>query len=736
MNIKVNNQFLDFDDAIEMERQVKLFEQVSDTVGDFSYSFTIPATSKNRSIFDLYSIDQTTKIIYQKIPAVIENSGNGIYFGFIKVEKDRELEIDCSFFSGNNNWFNDLDFDIRDFDFSQYDTDWNKSEIVSLESASTGTIFPVIDTGALSDRSHVNWHIDDMHPFVYVKSIIQTLLNRSGIKLEGDILQDWRYSRLITSNASAATPQEELTDRSVYVNKSSTQSIPGGVSATYYTITFPNTTLNYYPGTLWNTGTDEFTADVDMFVDIKVTIQAEPLVNNVLLIQPLVNGVNVPRNDGFSSTLISFQNFGLGPEIKSGSRSKLRLNAGDVLTITALFASTTGTADVYSGTVTITPTRLYKSFTQYLLPDVKAKDFVSSVFSLFNTVINYNGLTKVLKVNLFKNLIREPELDISSYVKTSTIEDDYTELISDYGKDNLFKYSSGDEEATKRYNNGSLYPFGSGVINSNNELTQPIATVIDSPFTATIENNINPFKTYLPRFEWRSISEAPVSEEAIVADNSGPSSTLNFIMPGLNIGDLVRIFNSTNQDYNGEWIVSAVTTVSGLTTEFRVAGLLYTGNATVDVVQLIIEFNDSDEQALLLALPNYPLSSFTNGTLMFYADSSSVSGASTPATAYFYKPIQGLSIDDYKESLSFGTPDIENTHQITMIESYWGDFSNILQDPVKVIAETFYPLAVFNQLFDGPLRIRTHKFNCRFYVNRVTGYQNRHLSSTTELIKI
>jgi hypothetical protein len=107
MNIKVDNQYLDFDDDIEIERQVKLFESVSDTSGDFSYSFTLQATKRNRAIFELYSIDQADKIIYQIIPATIDSNGTQVYFGFIRVERDRDLEIDCSFFSGNNNWFND-----------------------------------------------------------------------------------------------------------------------------------------------------------------------------------------------------------------------------------------------------------------------------------------------------------------------------------------------------------------------------------------------------------------------------------------------------------------------------------------------------------------------------------------------------------------------------------------------------------------------------------------------------
>ncbi len=736
MMLKVNDSYLDFTADVEMERQVKLFERVAEAVGDFSYSFTIDGGKVNRTALEMFSINQNNKIIYTKIPASLEDdNGRQLFSGFIKVERDRTKEIDCSFFSGNNNWFNDLDFNIRDFDFSEYDLDWSKTDIVATESATSGILFPVIDTGALADRSYVNWHIDDMHPFVYVKDIINTLLNKSGISLAGDILQDWRYTRLITSNSTAASPQEEVNDRKVFVNKSTTQSIPAGFPGeNYYVVTFPNVTLNYYTGTLWDSGAHEFTADVDMIIDIKLTMNAEPLVNNSLQIYIKVNGNNIYDKNGYL-IFPSFA-FGPGPYTQSGTYSRVRLAAGDVLNINALFVSSTGTADINSATLTITPIRIYKAFTNYLLPDVKAKDFVASIFAKFNTVINYNAVDKVLNVNLFKNVIREEEEDISEHIDVSAIEEDYTELIADYGKVNLFSYSDSDEEAIKRYNDGSLYPFGSGVIESGNELTEPLVTVLDSPFIASMENNDNPFKTFLPRFGWRSISDGDLSEEAIVADNSGPSSTLNFIMPGLYIGDLVRISNSTNQDYNGEWIVSAVTTVSGLTTEFRVAGLLYNGDATVDVQKLVIDFNDSDEQALLLALPNISLTDFTIGSTLFYADTSSVSGASTPATAYFYKPIQGLNVDGYTESLAYDAPNIENGHQYTMIDSYWKDFEIILRDPIKFKSLANLPTNVFDNVYTGPKRITTSRGTSKYFFNKITGYKGEEKACEVQLIKL
>jgi len=47
MMIKVNGEYLDFDDVVEIESQIKLFEDIETSNGDYSYSFTLPKTNKN-----------------------------------------------------------------------------------------------------------------------------------------------------------------------------------------------------------------------------------------------------------------------------------------------------------------------------------------------------------------------------------------------------------------------------------------------------------------------------------------------------------------------------------------------------------------------------------------------------------------------------------------------------------------------------------------------------------------
>lgn len=715
MNIKVNNEYLDYNGTIDVDRMVKLFEEAGTTQGDVSYDFSIPATVKNKSIFELFSIDQSGKIIYSKIPATLESSGNTIYIGFIKVESENDREIECTFFSGNSNWFNDLNFNLRDFDFSSLDVEWNVTSVAAREAATTGAIFPIIDLGSLSQRSYVNWHIDEIHPFIYVKSAIQTLLNRSGIKLTGDILNDWRYNHLITSNSDAAAPQEEVNARSVFINKTNTQNIVGAPDL----ITFNNESGDYYPGSLWNTTNDDFTADVKMTVEVTMTIEMTVGTANVGSVLIFKNGSVFPV--GVAWTVVNSAS-----ALETTATAIVTLEEGDVMDFRG--AETISAFDVNSATLRITPVRLHKVFSAYLLPDKQAKDFVSEIFALFNPVINYNPYSKTLNVDLFKNVIRKTEIDISKYIDARSIENDYSELMSNYGESNILAFSESDTDEVAKYNKATTLPYGSGEVISENELSQSSVEILSSDFIAAIETVKNPFNTLLPKLAWRSLSDSDLSTDAVALTSS---SGLLFTASGYAVGDIVRVSNSTVEAYDGEWIVSSATS-----TTFKVAGLTYAGDATADVKKMDIEFESTGEQALLLALPNLSVADFTHITLMFYADSSAVTGASTPATAYFYKTIQGLNIDDYKESLSFGTPELLNTHQITMIDSYWKDFEMIIKDPVKVRATAHFPKPIFNKLFDGPLRLITKKFNTKFFCNKVTGYESSHLPCEVELIKI
>lgn len=730
MNIKVNNEYLDFNDDIQIERQVSLFEESAEVTGDFSYSFTIKATSKNRGIINLFTVNQASKTIYSKIPTVLSNDGIDVYHGFIRVDKDRGKEIDCTFFSGNTNWLSALNFElstfnftVRDFDFSVYDMEFNLTEVAAREQSDSGIIFPLINLGAVTTRSSNNWLLDDFHPFVYVHSVIKTLFNRNGLKLQGDILNDWRFNRLITSRSGEFTPKDEIDSRSTFVNKSTSQNIPAGSSGVV--VTFANTTGDYYPGDLWNTGTHRYTSDFKVIINVSVVADVTVSANESTVLQLIKNGSTVAA-PGKGSLIFGGAGSGSTGGTVTLQTVQITLDATEYLDLRAYSLSSVDPSTINSATITITPIRVYKVFTKHLLPSGTAADFVKSVFSLFNTIIDYNPISKTVTVDLFKNVVRRDELDISKYIDPNSIEIDYSDVMSNYGRINNFSYGECDADLVKTYNENNNIQYGTGQIDSRNDTNKPVVDVFSSNFIATMEDNKNPLNSFLPRLSWRSVSDDTLSTEGAAVTNSA-----GFLITasGYAVGDLVRITDSTVEGYDGDWVITTATS-----TTFKISAITYNGNATVNVQRLKIDIDSKGEQALLLSIPNINVQDFSSEyTAVTYGPST---GSSSPATAYFYKPLQGLAIDDYKQSLSFGGVNIENAHQSTMLQDYWDDFRLILSDPAKCICSANIPKSIFESMFIRPIRINANNINIRSFTNRITGYTSSKAKCEVELIKL
>jgi hypothetical protein len=76
-------------------------------------------------------------------------------------------------------------------------------------------------------------------------------------------------------------------------------------------------------------------------------------------------------------------------------------------------------------------------------------------------------------------------------------------------------------------------------------------------------------------------------------------------------------------------------------------------------------------------------------------------------------------------------------YQVTMIDSYFRLFSQVLNDPVKLLCTCHIPYALFVQLdFLSPITIRTIETTNEYYLNRISGYKESYLPCTLELIKI
>lgn len=740
MTLKVNHEYLEFNQDIDIEKKIKLFEEIDRTQGDFSYQFEVPKTSVNQSIFKLYSINQNDKIIYQEVPCqILGDDGLPLYEGYIRVDSANRKTFFCSFFSGNNNWFIKIKGNLRDLDFSEYDHPFTLDEISPRYNATEGILYPLINTGTLSTRASTTLITDDFKPFFYVHTVISKIFLASQLKLQGELIKEDTYTRLITAHAEDVILKEDVIANSSYIEKTTITNYFDDANEVIQYDDFTEGGLN------WDSVTNSFTAPIKMTVTIKLTAL-------VLLVVAGAdaNGFDLEiRVNGITRAVYSKVMTAPGAFDQSTTYLTYTLEPGDVVDTNFIYQEgTTGNAELREVELSIIPTRIFRTYAYSILPDWTNQKFVNEIFKIFNPLITYDKNTSTVTVNLFKYLENKEEVDLSEYVDGESVNEDYTDFVSGYGRQSFFRYggesrfitddtvkfndlTQQDEVIVVAYNNLNTVPYGDGAIDVDNDYIEESVDILTSDFTATIEDSDNPFEASIAKVDFLEAKENTEYDISTVTDvltvaRFSTDNTLGLLSPGV----LVRISGSSIQAYNGDWVVAANALPDP--TYFQVVGLTFQGVATNFKAHILtLETKDSD-QVLLLAAPGLTIDDFTPKTTYTV----NLLNKTLASTAYFNLPLQGLSIDNYKQSLAFGTPNEDDRHQQTMLDTYWQELEDILADPVKITHNLYLPKVVFLSLnFDHPIRIKTPQFNAKFFANRLTGYKNSHMPCEIELIK-
>jgi hypothetical protein len=710
MMIKVSNEFLEFDELIEMEKQIKLFEDISTTDGDFSYSFELQKTLLNTKLLGNPFPDNISKPVYQQIPAkILSDSGAETYDGYLRVERITEV-YHCSFFAGNNNWFARITGLLSDLDLSAYDIEQTRDNIVSSWSNTEGIVFPLVDNGGLLTRSYPQVKVEDLVGGFYVKTIFNKVFAEAGIKIQGELLEDWMYNNIICLRNSKS--QEEINLRSIFVNKTNAQT---GITTEVNVDFNDDSSFPYFNNGYFNLATEEYTADLKSVVSIEVALSVEGFnVLDAYSIRARVNGVEVDR--------IPYQPLAAGI-FPANATIKTTLEAGDVLEITI---ESVFTIDVLSGTLKITPTFLYKTFGNAAVPNWTKQDFVSNILRLFNVLASYHEGTSTLTLNIFEKIKSKPAIDLSEYI--SETEVDYSDFISDYGKKSTFSYNEVDFNELKDYNVGQFFKYGQGVIDVDNDFLENIQTVIESDFSNPIAYVNGVLDMSLERTNLLELDEGENTEVASVTDASG-NARFNIADDIFLIGDLVRLTDSSNKVYNGDWVV---TNVSAGWVEFL--GTPFATDATLTATKLDYVYGNSNDVFLFVNVPDYSLPKFSGRDFIYLEGNSE----NNWAVSYFDLINTNRQINaDFIYSLSFGGIDDPLHYQTTMIEQYFRLFGRVLNDPVKLLSTATLPYDVFNRIdFLSPITIKTIESSNSYYLNRISGYKESYYSCLCELIKL
>lgn len=725
MLLKVNGEYLDFNNIIDIEKQSKLFEQIDTTTGDFSYSFDLKKTANNLRIFGNPFPDVSGKIIYQNVACdVIDEDGILLYSGQLRVQNMGDHEIQCSFFSGNYNWFSLLTGNVSDLDFSEYDIELNASNIINSTVNTDGLVFPLIDIGGLKTRSFHNLMVEDFNACMYVKTIFRKIFYKEGLKIKGELINDWRYNNLII--ASNNKNDESIIDNSSYAQKTSNQTMVD--LAAYAKILFQDdSTFPYYDGVNNNYASSVFTAPVKMNVRVEVNLVTS------LNTQQNTQTYRIKKN---ASTFREYVNpFGPGPTPPTSYNISaiVQMNAGDTIQIDGKSVDSLGvnTGIQANSTLKITPIYIYTIVGNSTVPKWTKQQFVSNILTLFNVVSDYDPISKEITFNLFDKIKSKEPIDISSYISSTEIN--YEEFISNFSRNNILSYNESGSEDLKDYNIKNKIKYANAVIPVSNDFIEEENEIVSSDFTAPV-SYINPVMDASIEFmEFITLQEGDSSDVTSVT-NSSTYARFNVSSDFFNIGDLVRVTDSTNPAYNGDYVVFN----SGGGVVF-LRDVFFSVNATAKITKLNYVYNSNDNVHLLINIPNADTIDYSGNGAGFYLTDGSGTNLNTNYTyCYFNLLNTGRQInEDYTQGISFGEVNSPLFYQKTLLDDYWSNVASILNDPVKLISKCNFPKAVFLALNPlVPVYIKSKETTNLYYQNRITGYVSSKYSCDVELIKL
>lgn len=714
--IKANGEYLDFNGDIEIESQIKLFEDIESVNGDFSYEIEIQDNGHNRKVLGIPRAD-TVKSIYQSVPSeVIDDTGQTIYRGHLQVNRISGGFIYSTFYSGNTEWFAALSAPMSSLPLYRYDVDLDAGGVYPSMFVDDGLVFPVLDAGALVSRSYPSMKIEDFVPCFYVKTLFNEIFNPLGIKLQGDFIEDTIFKKLVV--AANGRSQDDVDSRSSYAQKTSSQSITGVDKILFQ----DDSTFPFNDGSLNNFQSSTYTADVKMRVKLSFSVQVisngTPQFSTKIRVR--VNGSNVKT---YTKSSIIPVTYVLSKEIE------VALEAGDVLEIYGDQDSAISMSISEGATMKVTPIFIYRIFGKSSVPNWTKLAFVSNILRLFNVLPSYNPTSKTLTLDLFNKIKSKEYVDISDEIVIDEV--DFSTLVSDYAKNNIFTYQESDDEDLRQYNISNFISYGSGNLTIDNDFIENTATIVESDFTSPITYLNGAFDMSMERINFVELSESVQRDITSVSNSSGtPRFNISNADDYFSEEDLVRIETDTDT-YNGDWVVDTVTS-----TYVTVKGGSYDVSTSGTITLLRHRFTTDDNVYLFINVPNVGISQISSIEEITIDDSSPLTGL---GIAYFNMLSNGRPINRiYKQGLSFGAINNPLAYQLSLLDTYWPLFSRILNSPVSLQATGNLKRTTFDQIktFLRPVRVVTEETSNLYYVNRNRGYKGSERPCELELIKL
>ena len=525
--------------SITVNQDVLLTKQVASFFtfsikGDFSINFKIPNDSVNRNALGIYHITQTENLrqeweMYSDI--------NKIGKGELVVQKISNDFIELFFISGNANWISRLIENTTDLDLIRYGRPWNELAVTE-RGRDYGIVYPLCDWAYSFQKATATFltvpAVDssgakfvDFYPCFYYKDLLKEIIQQSGFKLAGDILQDVKFNKLIITPASAEIKRNEVfvNKRKLIAYKTTAQNV--GSVDTYAKVTFEDATN---PTTLFSSNT--YTSDTNYFAYVKcyfnVSVDQDYTVNLYVDGVPNITGIQTFSGvEGFCEW---------SEEMIKGRTIEvyIKCNAGG----TAFNVNENSSVEIAPEEVVIPRTVGNETVYPNDFIQLKSIDVVKFVAVYFGCYIYFDEYSKTININRIDKMT--DTVDWSEYFKGYEATYDAKQAINNY-----IRLADPTDENIILYNSRNETGFGEGNLisdtdlNTENELYKAPFASSESRITVKYGNLMLP---YVGLIKLEDLDE--FSEYTSVTDQSGIAQ-FNGVGFNLSGSEVVRVVDAS-----------------------------------------------------------------------------------------------------------------------------------------------------------------------------------------------
>lgn len=714
-----SGQVLDYDgQSFSFSRQVASFIDFK-IKGDFSVNFTLSGNSYNRSVLGYYGPLQQGNPAYSKQRFTVTNDGNPTVRGYIVIQaEDSNGDLECFFLSGNANWFNAMQFKIKDIDFESEVITYD--QVDARKAATSGIIFPIVDWAyngyklSTTFLSHSNTleGVYEMFPCYYLHSLVEAVAVKSNIKIAGTLTNDELYKSIIITpdGPDLAWPDSAIFYTWVTRSANVAQAYPAADKLKFDTT---QETDGQYDTTNFR-----FTA--------KRTATYEIIVN-----------ANMSVNQDYTFTIYK-NGSGSGISLFTSTSSlngttTINLAKGDYIELFSV-ASTSAYNLLAGSSWRINIRKSIESYNTYgticyvtpaaVIPDIKAIDLIKFLTFYFGCICTFDEYSQTLTLN-----------KISLYDKLNALDltENYVSHSINYNtgatKNNIIQFQDGNEDEIISYNRQNIVSYGGGNITTSFTIDQSNREIYNLPFAPSWDRpNRSQIGWFMPFIKFYDLKDSEnTADQATVTSVSSSGGNARF--------NCTNTFNQASSELyriNTNYYVGYAFSTNVTSTYIEFFDVAFNKTATGNIYKQDVS-KVSGTNRLLICRPGTNVSDAGGPASFYFIASSGTSTSSTAAVAWFDKPKLGQNIDSNLASLAID-PVLGRTYNNTVSNLYWGYLKNAFNRPIIEAYLHIHEEVYQNIDFSRFIYLKTKDLQGYFFVMKIENYQDSSIPTKCSLM--